>query len=294
MAVRFIIGASGTGKTRFIYDEMIRKSMDQDHAPIIFMLPEQSNMIAEQDMVELHPQGGTMDISILSFTRLAFMVFDKESIYTGDVLDDYGKSMLVRKVLSEHTEELAYYGNMTEKEGFVSEIKSVISELYQYGITVDKLAKILENISPDISLYHKLSDIRIILQAFEEEMGSTFMVAEQVLSLLAEHVEESGMLRGAEVYFDGFTGFTPVQYEVIKHMMGWCGNLYFSITIDEKSFLDNSYSRFGLFGIGKETIEYLSRLASDNNVMVLPHITLSDNRRINGDDEFKHFGNNIV
>ena len=293
MAVRFIIGASGTGKTRFIYDEMIRKSMDQDHAPIIFMLPEQSNMIAEQDMVELHPQGGTMDISILSFTRLAFMVFDKESIYTGDVLDDYGKSMLVRKVLSEHTEELAYYGNMTEKEGFVSEIKSVISELYQYGITVDKLAKILENISPDISLYHKLSDIRIILQAFEEEMGSTFMVAEQVLSLLAEHVEESGMLRGAEVYFDGFTGFTPVQYEVIKHMMGWCGNLYFSITIDEKSFLDNSYSRFGLFGIGKETIEYLSRLASDNNVMVLPHITLSDNRRINGDDELKHFGNNI-
>ena len=77
------------GKTRYMYDRMIEESMKNGHGPIIYILPEQSNMIAEQDMVSIHPMGGTMDISILSFSRLAHKVFDKENIYTGDILDDF-------------------------------------------------------------------------------------------------------------------------------------------------------------------------------------------------------------
>ena len=102
MAIQFILGASGTGKTRYIYDKMITDSRKPEHNRIIFMLPEQSNMAAEQDMVSLHPAGGTMDISILSFARLAFKVFDERNIHTQDILDDYGKSMLIMKLLKEH------------------------------------------------------------------------------------------------------------------------------------------------------------------------------------------------
>ena len=54
MAIEFILGASGTGKTRYIYEKMIAQSKVEGHAPIWFVLPEQSNMAAEQDMVSLH------------------------------------------------------------------------------------------------------------------------------------------------------------------------------------------------------------------------------------------------
>lgn len=293
MSIRFIVGASGTGKTRYIYNRMIEESMKKEHAPIIYILPEQSNMIAEQDMISLHPMNGTMDISILSFTRLAYQVFDKGNIYTGDVLDDYGKSMLVMKVLGEHAEELTYYGNMVGKTGFIDEMKSVISEFYQYGITVDRIDELLESISDDNSLYHKLKDIKIILSGFEKAMGDTFMVTEQILSLLAEHISDSEMLRNAEVYFDGFTGFTPVQYRVIRQMMNNCGNLYFSITMDDKIIGDNSYSSSGLFGIGKDTVFSLVHMAEEEKVTVLPHISLEKNMRLENNEELFHLEKNI-
>lgn len=293
MAVQYILGASGTGKTHYMISRMIEESMRKDHPHILFILPEQSNMAAEQDMVRMHPMGGTMDISILSFTRLAFQVFDKENIYTGDILDDYGKSMLLMKVLKHHEDELKYYGTMIGKEGFIDEVKSVLSEFYQYQITDEVLERLMKEISPDKSLYHKLSDIRLIRQWFEEEMGSTYMVAEKVLSLLSEHVGDSSLLKNAEVYFDGFTGFTPIQYEVIEGMMKVCGNLYFTFTMDEELSGSNDHSEHGIFSMSKEMLERLGMLAGKNQIPVLPHVGFSENRRFSRQGEIHHIERNL-
>ena len=99
MAVQFIVGGSGTGKTTYMVNRMIEKSKKEPGKPILYILPEQANMAAEQDMVQNHPNGGTMDISILSFTRLSFQVFDELGIKTNDILDDYGKNILIMRVL---------------------------------------------------------------------------------------------------------------------------------------------------------------------------------------------------
>ena len=292
MSVQLLTGPCGTGKTRYMYEKMIKDSLEKEHNPIIYLLPEQSNMIAEQDMISLHPLGGTMDISILSFSRLAYQVFDKENVYTGDVLDDYGKSMLIMKVLREHAKELKYYGNMLGKKGFVDEVKSIISEFYQYGVSIATLKDLIDNLSPDTSLYHKISDLIIICTYFEEAMDNSFMVAEKLLSLLADNVEESGLLKEADIYFDGFTGFTPVQYKVIERMMKVCRNMYFSVMIDEQTVDDNSDYK-GLFSMGKDTISNLYKIAEKNNIKVLPHIPFGNIYRIENNRELLHLENNI-
>ena len=258
MAIEFILGASGTGKTRYIYEKMITQSKVEGHAPIWFVLPEQSNMAAEQDMVSLHPNGGTMDISIVSFTRMAFKVFDERNVHTSDILDDYGKSILLMKVLKEHEKEFTYYGKMIGKSGFVEETKSMLSELYQYQVTENVLEEVMGGLSPEQSLYHKLSDMKIILTAFEKAMGDSYMVAEQILSLLSETVQESELLRGAEIYFDGFTGFTPIQYQVIEALMKHAANLHFVFTMDGDLFGNNGYGENELFALGKESMDRLA------------------------------------
>ena len=289
MAIQFILGASGTGKTRYIFDKMIADSRKPNHNRIIFMLPEQSNMAAEQDMVSLHPAGGTMDISILSFARLAFKVFDELNIHTRDILDDYGKSMLIMKLLKEHQQELSYYGSMVGKQGFVDEVKSLLSEFYQYQITDMVLEGIIANLTPDKSLYHKMSDLRILLKAFDETMKDSYMVTEQILSLLKETAGESQLLRGADIYFDGFTGFTPVQYDVIEELMKLGGNLYFSFTMDEDIFGKNDYSEHGLFALGSQSVDRLCKLAEKNQITVLPHVGLKKNYRLENSKELLHF-----
>ncbi len=280
MAVQFILGGSGTGKTRYIYDKMIQDSLKENHSPIIFMLPEQSNMSAEQDMVSLHPNGGTMDISILSFTRLAFKVFDERNVHTRDILDDYGKSMLIMKLLREHKGELSYYGTMLGKQGFVDEVKSLLSEFYQYQITEEILEGVIANLGPEKSLYHKLMDLKILLKTFDEAMQDSYMVTEQILSLLKEVAKESDLLRGADIYFDGFTGFTPVQYDVIGELMKLGGNLYFSFTMDEDIFGKNDYSEQGLFALSKQSVDRLCKLAKENQITVCPHIGMARNYRL--------------
>ncbi|MCM1159189.1 MAG: PD-(D/E)XK nuclease family protein [Bacteroidales bacterium] len=288
MAVQFILGGSGTGKTRYLYDKMIADSMKPGHRPVIFMLPEQSNMAAEQDMVSLHPKGGTMDIAILSFTRLAFKVFDEQNIHTRDILDDYGKSMLLMKLLKEHQKELSYYGNMIGKPGFVDEVKSLLSEFYQYGITQKTLEDVLAKLDSEKSLYYKLSDLKILLTAFEQAMQDSYMVAEQVLSLLREAAGESAMLREADIYFDGFTGFTPIQYDVLEELMKLGGNLYFSFTMDEDIFGKNDYSEQGLFALGKQSVDRLCKLAEKNRIAVLPHVGMVKNYRLEKTPELYH------
>ena len=293
MAVQFILGASGTGKTGYIYDKMITDSLNPEHKPIIFMLPEQSNMAAEQDMVSLHPKGGTMDISILSFTRLAFKVFDERNIHTHDILDDYGKSMLIMKLLKEHQDELSYYGNMIGRQGFVDEVKSILSEFYQYQVTDRVLEGVIAGLSPEKSLYYKMSDLRILLKAFDEAMGDSYMVTEQILSLLKEVAGESELLRGADIYFDGFTGFTPIQYDVIGELMKLGGNLYFSFTMDDDIFGRNDYSEHGLFSLSKQSVDRLCELARDNQISVLPHIGMKHNYRLEKCEELQHLERQI-
>ena len=288
MPIQFILGGSGTGKTTYLYNKMIKASMEENHRPIIFLLPEQSNMAAEQDMVRLHPQGGTMEISILSFTRLAFKVFDERNIHTKDILDDYGKSMLIMKLLKEHQEEFTYYGSMTGKNGFVDEIKSMLSELYQYQITGKALDDVIARLRPDKSLYHKLSDLRIILNAFDTAMSDSYMVTEQILSLLKEVAGESELLRNADIYFDGFTGFTPVQYDVIEELMKMGNHLYFSVTMDENLFGENDYSKQGLFALSKQTVNRLCNIAQNNQTSILPHIGMEKNYRVEGRKELYH------
>lgn len=288
MAIQFILGASGTGKTNYIYDKIIRESMEEGHGSILFMLPEQSNMAAEQDMVSMHPQGGTMDISILSFTRLAFKVFDELNVHTHDVLDDYGKSMLLMKILKEKESELTYYKNMLGKSGFVDEVKSLLSEFYQYQITEDVLERAIADLSPDKSLYHKLTDLKLLLHAFNEAMQDSYMVTEQLLSMLKEVAHESQLLKDAEIYFDGFTGFTPVQYDVIEELMKVCSNLYFSFTMDEDIFGDNGYSEQGLFAFSKQSVDRLCQLAEKNQISILPHVGMGENYRLEDSEELLH------
>ena len=50
------------------------------------------------------------------------------------VLDDMGKSMVLRKVAGMVRRDLGLYGSHLEQPGFISQLKSQISELGQYGI----------------------------------------------------------------------------------------------------------------------------------------------------------------
>lgn len=117
MSVRFLLGASGSGKSRQIYNEIIQASIKEPERNFYLIVPEQYTMEAQRELVTMHPAGGMMNIDAIGMNRLAYRVFDELGISTGQVLEDFGKSMLIKKILCEQQDTLQVYGSYYDKLG---------------------------------------------------------------------------------------------------------------------------------------------------------------------------------
>lgn len=121
MSLQFIIGGSGSGKTRTLYENLIRQSMEEPDGRFFALVPEQFTMQTQKEIVMLHPNHGVMNIDIVSFERLAYRVFEELAIENLAVLDDMGKSMVLRRVSSGVRGNLHLFGGHLDKAGFISE-----------------------------------------------------------------------------------------------------------------------------------------------------------------------------
>ena len=159
MSLQFVLGGSGSGKSHYIYEKIIQESLTEESTNYLVIVPEQFTLQTQKDLVSMHPNKGIMNIDVLSFLRLAYRVFEELGGRDRTVLEDTGKSMIVKKIVMEKQSDLILYGANVKKQGFIDEMKSVLSELIQYSIGMDELMK-MHDISKDKPmLRNKLRDI---------------------------------------------------------------------------------------------------------------------------------------
>ncbi|MDY5807778.1 MAG: hypothetical protein SPM04_09590, partial [Lachnospira sp.] len=222
MPIQIIAGGSGSGKTTCVINEVIKKSIENPSGNYIVVVPEQYTMSTQKKLVESHPRKGILNIDVVSFERLAFKVFEEIGGENRPVLDDTGKNLIVRKVLADSRKELQYFRSSINKVGFVSELKSVISELLQYDYSPEKFMAIGADIKDNNLLKSKISDIGLVYDRFKQYLHDNYITSEEILDVLCDLVEESERIRNSELVFDGFTGFTPIQYKLIRILAGCC------------------------------------------------------------------------
>lgn len=261
MALQFILGPSGAGKSEYIYEDIIRRTMQDERENVIVLVPEQYSLEIQRKLVQKHPRGGSFQIDVIGFNRLAYRIFDELHIKPKKVLEDFGKSMLLRKAAQEHKEELSLYAGSLDKAGFIDEAKSLMSEIYQYDIPRERLREALQKLDDSEEarvLARKLQDMLVIFDAFEEKKGQAFIVAEQMLELLTAAAEQSEMIAGSEIVLDGFTGFTPIQLNLISVLLRRAKKVTIVLTIDAATYEKKHVAEHELFALTKQTIEHLS------------------------------------
>ena len=273
MALQLILGGSGSGKTTYLYDEVIRLSMEHPQEQYFLIVPEQFTMQTQKDIVTRHPNHGTMNIDIVSFARLAYRIFEELAVEQLSVLDDMGKSMVLRKVAAAQKRQLVLFGGQLSKPGFVGQLKSMLSEFYQYGITPEALREMAPSARSPL-LRQKLEDLALVEQSFQEYIEGHYITTEQVLDVLCRLIPESGLIRNSVIALDGYTGFTPVQYRLTELFLVYAKQVYVTVTADEAA---------GIYGkMGIQNLFYMSRqIAEKNQVKKLPDIILGEqkNRR---------------
>ncbi len=284
MSLQFILGSSGAGKSHFIYDKIIKESMENPKTNYILLVPEQYSLALQRKMVMLHPQGGTMNIDVIGFNRLAYRVFDEQNYKPKKVLEDFGKTMLIRQVAGSVKDELAVYDRCLDKSGFIDEVKSLMSEMYQYDVVKDKLEEIVETLKEkeeSKTLYSKLKDMLTIFRAFDKRIEEEYIVVEQITGILSNMIPDSKLISNSVIILDGFTGFTPIQLKLIGNLMRYAKKVYAVLTVDEKFNSKNKVMEHELFYLTYETKNGLIKEAKRQDVTIDQDIfiTLSEKSR---------------
>ena len=263
MGLQLLLGGSGFGKSHFMYTQVIDASMKQPEKNFFVIVPEQYTMQIQKNIVQMHPDHGTMNIDVVSFGRLAHRIFDELGMDTLTVLDDIGKSMVVRRVVNKEKSKLKVFQGNAGKAGFISEMKSTISELMQYHISPKNLGMAVDKLSNKPALSGKLVDIERIYAGFMDYISSKYMTTEQILDRLVAVVSRSALIRKSIFYFDEFTGFTPAQYDLIGELLKLDVPMQIALTVDTREDVYKPGKEYGLFHLTKETIFKLNRLCRE-------------------------------
>ena len=267
MSLQFIAGGSGSGKTRYLYEKVIKESQEHPEIQYLFIVPEQYTMQTQKELVRLHPRHGLLNIDVLSFKRLAYRVFEDLGVQLPVVLDDMGKSMVIRKVAGKLKKDLNLYGGHLEQPGFISQLKSQISELSQYGVSVEDLEMVEEETDRTL-LKEKLGDLKNIYKGFKDYIESHYITAEEILDILCRKLPQWEPLKSSVILLDGYTGFTPVQYRLVQLFMIHAREVLCCITADQREMLYKECNMQHLFYMGRHTVCRLKKMAEEHHIPV--------------------------
>lgn len=263
MSLQMILGNSGSGKSYELYKNIIAASVQSPGTRFLVIVPEQFTMQTQKELVRLHPKKGILNIDIISFQRLAHRIFEEVGADRRTVLEDTGKTLMLRRTATRHREELRVLKGNLNKKGYLAQIKSMISEFAQYDIDQEKMEKMLETGKERPQLYYKLQDLDILYRGFQEELAGKYITAEETLEALCQIADQSAILKDCVIALDGFTGFTPIQQKLLKELLVLAREVYVTITIDTKEDFYRIYGEHELFYLSKKTIRSLSHMAEE-------------------------------
>lgn len=268
MSLRFVFGGSGAGKSTRLYTDILKRAEAEPERNFLIIVPDQFTMQTQKELVT-HPvneRRGILNIDVLSFGRLSHRIFEEVGKKEIPVLDDTGKSLVLRRVAGNLKDELPYLGAHMDKQGYIHEVKSAISEFMQYGIAVEDVQRLMDCAENRGALYYKLKDLKLLYGGFKDYIRDHFITTEETLDLLREALGRSRIVKDSIIVFDGFTGFTPIQNRVIQELMLLAGEVILTVTLDLR---ENPFELDGeqkLFHLSKKTVADLTKLAADGDV----------------------------
>ncbi|MBR5128262.1 MAG: helicase-exonuclease AddAB subunit AddB, partial [Roseburia sp.] len=279
MSLQFVFGNSGSGKSTYLYEQVLKEAREHPKKNYLVLVPEQFTMSTQRELVRLQKSHAIMNVDVLSFARLAYRVFDELGQENLMVLEETGKNLVLRRVAEEHHAELKILGGNMNKMGYVGEIKSFISELSQYNITPDVLQEFLSCTEMSETLRMKLADVLTLYRGFRNFLEGKFITSEEILTLLCEVADESEIIRNSVIVFDEFTGFTPIQNHLLAKLMTLTDKMLVSVTMDHREDFYHSRGNHELFSMSKKTVETLLAMADKLHIQVEEPVVLKEGWR---------------
>lgn len=264
MKLKFILGRAGTGKTHYIL-EHIKKTvtLEPEGPPVILLVPEQATFQAEYTLAG--KIGGTVRSQVLSFRRLAHRVLLETGGAAKVPIGELGKRMVLRELLERYHTELKLFSKSAGRTGFADTLARIIGEFKTYLITPENLETAVRVVGNSDLLRDKLSDLALLYRELESYLNSRFTDPDDYLNLLAQRLPEANSFKGAEIWIDGFKGFTPQEIRVILSCFKIADNVNIALCI-EPGLIEQELDRENVFYPVWDTYRNLINLVKNNGI----------------------------
>ncbi len=243
MAVQFILGRSGTGKTTYCLQAIAQALGEDSTQPLILLVPEQATYQAERAILSDPRLAGYHRLQIISFNRLQFFLADKNAAKPR--ISNIGRQMMVHQILRECREQLQVFRSSALLPGFAREMAGTIRELHRYAKTPDDLAALeahLQNEESHPLAVLKFADISRVFRGYVEALGDRFIDPDVQALQACQAIPGAAFLRGARLWVDGFAGFTGAELALLLELLKIADEAQIALCLDPDKVVDGAPS----------------------------------------------------
>ncbi|MDD3114850.1 MAG: PD-(D/E)XK nuclease family protein [Anaerovibrio sp.] len=286
--LEIISGRAGSGKTACCLERIKNELVSEPTGRgIILLLPEHMTYKVERRLASMLAEEGRgfSRCYVYGFRRFAYRVLQETGGGLEQGLTELGRQLLLKQLLDKRSREqsLTAFAGAARQRGFVSELSDIINELKSYSISPELLQQLaLQLGEQDTRLQDKLQDMAALYQDFNGALTGKYHDSKDILCRLIERLPQSELVRGAELWLDGFLFFNPLEQQLLTQLAEQCSEVHAVLT------LDNSFLTEGrpclevpgedIFYRSHSTRNYLLSLAESKG-MAVRELFLSRSRR---------------
>ena len=283
MSLKIIYGRAGTGKSEYCYREIAEKIKADNQ--ILIITPEQFSFTAEKKLMEAIDANAVFNAEVVTLSRMAYRVINEIGGRTETNLSKCGKAMLIYSILNNNKKELKLIGKNDEN---VDMLDTAITEFKKHGISIEQLKQEIDK-QEDIYLKNKLTDLSLVYEEFENQLSGKYIDETDLLTILAENIENTDMFNNQYIYIDEFAGFTKQEYQIIEKLILVANQVTVTICIDELNIPKNPNT--DIFYSNENTVNKLFEIAQNCGTKV-EEIKLENKYRFKS-NELKHLEENL-
>ncbi len=237
MAVQFILGRSGTGKTSFCIKAIVNELLQPDGRRLILLVPEQATYQAERSILADERIAGYSRLNILSFDRLQFLLLGKNT--ARPALSRIGRQMIVHRLLRDNKSRLKIFDTSAAWPGLSRQLAQTVAELHRYAKTPDDIKQLLAELQKDERnnlAVLKFSDIGLIFEEYLKFIEGDFLDPDVQLTCACRAVPNAAWAKGAKLWVDGFAGFTEAELAVLTELVKVVEDARIALCLDPSDF----------------------------------------------------------
>lgn len=243
MAVTFVLGRAGSGKTRRCFDAIV-EAMRRDPLgpPIYWLLPRQATFLAQRDLTCLSGLGAFSRARVVSFEEFGRDVLGDCGGSSIPEVTPLGRQLILGHLLRQNRKKLKFFSQVARQPGLAAELDATFNDVERSGHGVDELSAAISEMAQSnaadvelASLLDKFHDVRLLYEAYTRYLGQDQLDQHRRLSHVLASLSRCSLLSNAAIYVDGFVDFSDCERRIMAAAAKAGTRLEIALLIDPRS-----------------------------------------------------------